>query len=1090
MFLIALANLISTVAPTTSFWDCGEYIAASKTVGVPHPPGAPLYLLIGRLFSMLPLAEDSGLRVNLVSTILSAFTILFLYLCIVRMARSWRGMEKTVTDKISVYGSAAVGALAFAFSHSFWFNAVEAEVYAVSMFFTALVFYLAMLWLDYTDVPMGNRILLFIFYIIGLSCGIHLLNILALISVTYIVAFQKREANFGNIVITGLIGSAIIFAIYPIIIQGIPFLISIEKLKIWSVVIILIGLIIATILFIKHDKRLAAFGTFAVLLVIIGYSTFLLIKIRSGLNPFLDENNPETWHKLLAYLNREQYGTESLFLTMFERKAPFWTYQIKKMYLRYLGWQYLEPSRFLALPFLLGMIGVVHHFYRDSKGAFTVLALFFMTGLAIVFYLNQDDPQPRERDYAYVGSYFAFAIWIGLGALALIELIGNGLKKPKLPFVAGSISAICIAAVPLNMWIQNYHSHDRSGNYVAWDYSYNLLNTCEPDAILFTNGDNDTFPLWYLQAVDSIRTDVRVVNLSLLNTGWFIKQIRDKEPKVPLPKKILAGIPPVTRVFNDHYIDNFIEARDQSAFLDRRWKQPRKVLIDGPTAEDPKMIWDVPATYSFPIDLGGNRVEDFHSLRVQDIMILNILAANRWKRPVYFAVTVSEGALIGLLHIGSSILESGDIIDLAGFINQLKNDDDQLSRYIYGQISYTTRQLIDSFVDNVQQTDHIQKALIDDINQLIQRVSLYDVDRFVDITLSTTIGRMMDDELFGEQLVLFNRMILEEVYPNQIKRGPKNYLTMEGLAFKVMPEPSPTISTDLMAENLLHKYSYRNLNDPKVYYDDNIIKLFGNYRQGMIRLAYSYINEANHKGDNDVSGSELPLAERIEKFDELPLRVKALTALDFMSEQIPDTLIPIKHEFLNLQIGQLYSQVGKPVEMRRQLDLLVEKGELNSQNAYRYGAYYLSEAKADDKAREMFDLSLKTDNSFENFQRIVYTWIQYFDDSTYAEELLYRYIDIDKSLTAKLQVASIAFMFNMNEVAYSIYEPMLRANPKDQYAMAGMIEYYRRIGKIDEAIKLVENWLADYPNDSTMAKKLSELRGIAGVNPSGKSRAQ
>ena len=431
---------------------------------------------------MLPIGDNIGWRVNLVSGLSSAFTILLLYLSIVKILRLWRGREKELSDKITVYGSGAVGALALAFSHSFWFNAVEAEVYAVSLFFTAIVFYLALLWIEFADKPMGNRILLFIFYLVGLSTGIHLLNILAMLSVAYIIAFKRREVSPRMIIATGIIGSFVIFAIYPGIIQGVPLLI--KNFSVWSIIPLFIGCIILAIYFIKKDMRIPALSVMSVLLVFIGYSTYMLIKIRSGMDPFLDENDPETWSKLLSYLNREQYGSESLFATMFDRKAPFWTYQIKKMYIRYFNWQFIAGNgvNYWGIPFLLGMIGAVHHFYRDAKTAFTVFILFLMTGLAIILYVNQPDPQPRERDYSYVGSFYAFAIWIGIGVTTLVELIKDWRKNAG-PLISASIVTICLAAVPLNLWIQNYCSHDRSQNYIAWDYSYNLLNTCEPDAI-------------------------------------------------------------------------------------------------------------------------------------------------------------------------------------------------------------------------------------------------------------------------------------------------------------------------------------------------------------------------------------------------------------------------------------------------------------------------------------------------------------------------------------------------------------------------------------------------------------------------------
>ncbi len=948
---------LSAAAPTTSFWDCGEFIAASYTLGVPHPPGAPLYLLIGRLFSMLPLAEDIGRRVNLISVLVSALTVMLLYLCIVRLARIWRGEEKTVSDKIAVYGSAAVGALALAFSHSFWFNAVEAEVYSISMFFTALVFYLALRWLDSSDTPTGNRILLFIFYLIGLSSGIHLLNVLALMSITYIVAFKKiDEFTFGKFIITGIVGSVVILVIYPGIIQGLPTLIAKSgSFSYGSVIILLILLVWATIEFVRRDKRLPALASLSALLVILGYSTYLIIKIRSGQNPFLDENDPETWSRLLSYLNREQYGSESLFLTIFDRKAPFWSYQIDKMYIRYFGWQFFEPARFFMLPFLLGIVGAVHHFFRDKKSAFVVLILFFMTGLAIILYLNQPDPQPRERDYSYVGSFFAFAIWIGLGALALVEIISESLKSKKLVVLAGSVIAICLIAVPLNMFIKNYESHSRAGNYVAWDYSYNLLNTCAKDAILFTNGDNDTFPLWYLQTVDGVRTDVRVVNLSLFNTGWFIKQIRDKEPKVPLPAKI-----------TDDYIDNVIESREVEGLLHRKWQERRKVRIAGPTADDPGMVWEVPATLSYPLGAG----QTGHFLRVQDFMILNAMVANNWKLPIYFAVTVSDQNLIGLRSITDT---------------------------------------------------------------------------------------------------------------------SRNFLRMEGLAFRVMPHPTDLIDPELMAKNLMQNYKYRNLNNPDVHYDGNILKLLGNYRQGLLQLALHYMTKADQSVviySDTLAERGLSLSERIERFDELSPRTKALTALEFMEEIIPEEYIPIRHELISIQLGRLYSQLGYPERTTERLDRLVEQKDLTPQKALEYGTYYLSDARNPERARELFDFSLQHNRSLENLQRIAYTWIQLSDDTTYAADLFRRFLEMDDNHQSRLRIASQALMFGLDGLAFSIYEPMLQINPEDGEAVRGMVEYYQRTGDYKRSLNLVDSWIVRHPDDPVMNRKRNELSRLAGKTAS------
>ncbi|MFQ5641923.1 MAG: DUF2723 domain-containing protein, partial [bacterium] len=556
MFLISAVVYGMTVAPTTSYWDCGEFISSAYILGVPHPPGSPLYVLVGRLFTMLPFPEDIGLRVNIISVIVSAFTVMFTYLVIVRLLREWRGIPQTGEQHLITCVSGAIGALAFAFSDSFWFNAVEAEVYAVSMFFTAFVAWLILLWVEKTetDPKAGDRILLIIAYLVGLATGIHLLNILALPTVFLIIYFKKFEfnlASFSKFLAASLAGFLVI---YFGIIQGIPSVIDVSFWLLLALLLTLFGFIYYAI---NNQQWALSMVLLAIMLVTVGYSTYTALYIRSNLQPAINENSPNVPSRFVSYLNREQYGD----IPITERRAPLWEYQIKKMYIRYFGWQFIGKGATLgsdgyivdtfslrglmALPFLVGLIGMMYHFQRDWKRAFSILTLLIMTGVAITMYLNQEDPQPRERDYAYVGSFFAFAIWIGIGATSLLEMVAGAIraKSPLRKIGIGAMIVLLFVAVPIKMYSFNADEHDRSGNYVAYDYSYNILETCEPNAILFTNGDNDTFPLWFLQYVYGIRTDIRVVNLSLLNTDWYIKQLRDEEPKVPI-------------AWNDATIDN------------------------------------------------------------------------------------------------------------------------------------------------------------------------------------------------------------------------------------------------------------------------------------------------------------------------------------------------------------------------------------------------------------------------------------------------------------------------------------------------------------------------------------------------------
>ncbi|HEX05242.1 MAG TPA: DUF2723 domain-containing protein, partial [Bacteroidetes bacterium] len=666
VLLFALILYFSTMAPTTSFWDCGEFIASSYSMGVPHPPGAPFYLLLGRMFSLFMPLPDIGMRVNALSVIVSALTVLLAYLITVRLVRRWRGPETETADKWVLYGSGVTAALALAFSHSFWFNAVEAEVYAISMFFTALVFWFAVRWMDFYKSISATKYLLLIAYFIGLAIGIHLLNILALSPIIMLIYFQKYKFSWKGFWIAMVISMLAILIVYPGVISGVPALLG---ASLFAKILVLSAIIGGTIWSIKKRFNLMTIVFASLILVLIGYSTYSVIYIRSNLNPVINENQPDTVDRLISYLNREQYGAVGpiamekysagtiqrlqdsgaaiiplgggnvLRFHILERSAPLWKYQINQMYIRYLSWQFFitEEGKPLIFPFLFGLMGMIWHFWRDPKRAFSVGLLFMMTGLAVVFYLNQDNPQPRERDYAYIGSYFAFALWIGMGVAAFYEfledMIRNRGSNMKRALAYGTV-IVSMVIVPINMGLANYDSHSRAGNFVAWDYSHNMLETAEEGGIIFTNGDNDTFPLWYLQVVEGLRTDVRVVNLSLLNTNWYIKQLRDVEPKVPIS-------------LSDRQIDDQLTGMSDEALLARYWPEDiQQWSVRGENGDT--MSWRVPATMHIPTGMPGEVPGAPNFLRVQDIMVLHIIEQNRWQKPIYFAVTVSNSNLIGL----------------------------------------------------------------------------------------------------------------------------------------------------------------------------------------------------------------------------------------------------------------------------------------------------------------------------------------------------------------------------------------------------------------------------------------------------------
>jgi hypothetical protein len=655
VFLASFFMYYRTMAPTTSYWDCGEFIACSYTLSVMHPPGSPLYLLIGRIMTLLPFFKDIGVRVNIFSVFISALTVVLTYLIIVQLVRRYRGEAKNWEDRLILYFSGALGALAFAFTDSFWFNSVEAEVYAFSMFFTAVSVWLALYWEERSEKPNSLIYILLIFYLFGLALSVHLLNLLVFPFILLIAYFHKNQTVRRFLMLLS-VQAAVPFALQFLLYQFNPDTMSYSAMLAHQAkagqFLMISGLVwvAATLVYMySKDRKVFAIWWIVPALAVFAYTSYLMIYMRAHLHPPINENDPSTWKGMLDYLNRKQYGEDSMTLTFLYRKAEFWRYQIQMMYTRYFGWQFIgrglamdNQDRIIqiisfkglyGLPFLVGLWGMVHHFTKDWKRAVAVLVLFVMTGLAIIIYLNQPDPQPRERDYSYVGSFFAFALWIGIGAAALLEQIG-GLLKNKL-LLKKAVYAVTVlallAAVPVNLIAYNFHSHDRSGNYVAYDYSYNILQTCEPNGIIFTNGDNDTFPLWFLQEVYGVRKDVRLVNLSLLNTSWYIKQLRDIEPKVPisLTDAQIEGIMPMQW-----------ETRTVSLPVPE-WLQKELRAKMGRGAEA-KVKDRITFTVKPTFKAGGD------GLRVQDLMILNILDAAEWKRPIYFAVTVSSENFIGL----------------------------------------------------------------------------------------------------------------------------------------------------------------------------------------------------------------------------------------------------------------------------------------------------------------------------------------------------------------------------------------------------------------------------------------------------------
>lgn len=837
VFLVSFLVYFDTMAPTVSYWDCGEFIATSYTLGVPHPPGSPLYLIIGRLFSMIPFSDDIAFRVNLISPLVSALAVMFLYFIIVQFVRQIRGSVKSGEDRLVAFGSGLMGSLIFAFTDSHWFNAVEAEVYAVSTLLTALVVWLILRWAERSEETGNERYILIISYVVGLASGIHLLNLLTLPFIGLVIYFKKLQFSWKSFLTMAAIVGATFLIIYLGIIKGFP-----KLALVWgvgSVGLLTLVLFAATIFSIRSKKRLWSTVLSSLVLIVISYSTYAILFIRSNQDPSIDENDPETVARAVKYLEREQYGSifflprkykknevgsishkidkvgsprdrgrrqfsssqnlEYMFHD-FGRQVQFlWDYQIVRMYNRYFLWQFggrgpagqpwvsdlgalakrqedgVNWIQFgLPFPFLLGILGMVYHFKKDRHHALSVLTLFFLTGLAIIFYLNQDKFQPRERDYSYVGSFLAFSIWIGIAGAAILDKVITIFNKRRFGKEAGIITLILLLLIPVIVASTNYRSHDRSGNYVAWDYSYNILQTCEPNAIIFTNGDNDTFPLWYLQEVEGIRKDVRVANLSLLNTDWYIKQLKESRPEgerfVTFSEAQIEGRRAIAK---NPVTDEPLHLRVSY------WKEtPVTVPVaDDPENEQGKISWKIKPT------LG-------QGIRVQDLMILHIIQAAKWRYPIYFAVTVSPKNRIGLEKF----------LQMEGLAFRLRSH--EVSAVNYERLGANLTSVID---DNDWSTDYQQG------------------------------------------------------------------------------------------------YRFRNLNNPDVYYNPNVIKLLQNYRSAFLQLGVNGYQQFRRESKGAaVTDDDL---ER--------MRQDALEPLELMMEVMPDSVIPIISEELYLRIGQLYHDLGE-----------------------------------------------------------------------------------------------------------------------------------------------------------------------------------
>ncbi len=708
-FLGTGALYTATVAPTATLWDSGEFIASAFGLQVMHPPGAPLYILLGRLFSAAAAPEYVALAVNVVSVLSGALTALFTYLILVRIIR--RAFADAPAT--SVIGGAVIGALTLAVSDSFWFNAVESEVYALAMLFTAAIVWLTLRWSDELRLAgsvtagwHGHRYLVLAALLFGLAIGIHLMAVLTYFFIVPVAHFalidrpaRSRAQRLKAFALTAALATIGFAAIYPGLVISLPQLAA----AVGSPLLLagLLGAALTVGLLFTHRRRvaLAHLALLCAAALLVGYSSYSIIPIRSAANPFIDLNDPETTEAFVSYVKREQYGHTPLIKgttfdqrtgtvdrsTLFPRRHSslpqhiqlysgydsdwdyFRRYQMGHMYARYFLWNFAgrahdvqhagatagfsnadayhydtsseraSRNTYFALPLLLGLLGLIVHFRADPRRAFSLLALFLVMGTGLVVYLNEIPVTPRERDYIYVGSYFVFCLWNGLGAAALIRAAACIRFRRAAPVGAAFLLAL---AVPGWMGLQNFDDHDRSGNYVARDFAYNLLMSVEQNAVLFTGGDNDTYPLWYLQFVEGVRRDVRVVCLPLLQTDWYARQLRNQWA---------LDAPPLPISLSDDQID---------ALRPVSW-QPRDVALPVDLAAlraQPEMEIAVEDTNGFESPMGWHLEgrsfrEDVRYLHTADQVILDVLATNAragWTRPIYFASTAGASDRLDL----------------------------------------------------------------------------------------------------------------------------------------------------------------------------------------------------------------------------------------------------------------------------------------------------------------------------------------------------------------------------------------------------------------------------------------------------------
>ena len=1046
-FIIAATVYCMTIEPTASFWDCPEFITTGYKLEVGHPPGAPFFMLTANLFSQF--ASDAttvAKMVNYMSALMSGACILFLFWSITHLVRKLIIKDEnniTTGQLITIMGSGLVGALVYTFSDTFWFSAVEGEVYAYSSLFTAVVFWLILKWEDVADQPHSDRWIILIAYLTGLSIGVHLLNLLCLPAIVLVYYYKKvPNANakgsllalFGSMVLVGIVLYGIVpgvvkvggwFELLFVNSMGLPFntgvivyIIILAASIIWGVyesytetsrprmnISFMLTIALLGIPFYGHGASsviigiivLAALGLYlfakkldqkyqisartmntallCTMMIMVGYSSYALIVIRSTANTPMDQNSPEDIFTLGEYLGREQYGTRPLFYgqaysskvelevkdgycvpveansttkyirkektsadekdsyievpgrveykyaqnmlfprmyssahaaqykgwvdidgvdvpydecgnaimvnipTQWENIKFFFRYQLNFMYWRYFMWNFagrqndlqgsgeiehgnwitgipfidnwlvgdqsLLPQElkdnkghnvFYCLPLLLGIIGLLWQAYRGQKGVqqfWVVFFLFFMTGIAIVLYLNQTPSQPRERDYAYAGSFYAFAIWVGMGVAGIIKLLQDYAKMKELP-TSVLVSVLCLL-VPIQMASQTWDDHDRSGRYVARDFGQNYLMSLQESGnpIIFTNGDNDTFPLWYNQETEGFRTDARTCNLSYLQTAWYIDQM--KRPAYDSPSL------PITwdRVEYVEGTNEYIQIRPEiKQTIDALYAQAN-------SSDNPEALQNVRNEFG----------EDPYELK-------NILK--------YWIRSEKEG-----LHV----IPTDSIV--------IKIDKEAVRR--------SGMKIPEALGDSIP--DHMNILLRDDNGR--PKRALYKSEL------------MMLEMLAHANWERPMYMAITVGRENQL--GMDKHFIQEGLASRFTPfetkKLGTTVDSEKMYDNLMNKFKFGGIDKPGIYIDENVMRMCYTHRRVFAQL----IEQLMKEGKKD----------------------KALAALDYAEKMIPAYNVPYDWQNGAVQMAEAYYQLGETEKADKIMDALANK-------AIEYLTWYLS----------------------------------------------------------------------------------------------------------------------------------------------------